>query len=404
MRFIGWCFCSLLLSLAGCADPAPETDLSVPSTWAAIENAARGQTVDWMMWSGDPFINDYVQGYVVPTVKDRYGITLNVISGQGSAIVQVLMTEMEAGRTDSELDMMWINGETFFQLRQIDALYGDWTRDIPNAEYIDFDNPFIGRDFQQPIEGYELPWGNVQMALIYNSETVTTPPQTRDELAAFVRQNPGRFTFDVQFTGLTFLKALLIDIAGGQNALNGDFDETRYKEYSTKLWAYINSLKPYLWKEGRTFPEDVAQMHQMFANGEIWFTMSNNDSEVDNKITQGLFPTTARSYVPAFGTIQNSHYLGIVNRSDAKPAAMVTANFLISPEAQLRKADPAVWGDGSVLSLDKLPDSLRTRFTDLPSRKYSPARADIQERARLELAPEYMIRLAEDFRKYVINR
>ncbi len=269
MRFIGGFFCGLLLLLMSCGEPAPETDLSEPSTWAAIENAARGQTVDWMMWGGDPFINDYVQNYVVPTVRDRYGVTLNTISGQGSAIVQVLMTEMEAGRNDSELDMMWINGETFFQLRQIDALYGDWTRNLPNSEYIDFDNPFIGRDFQQPIEDYELPWGNVQMALIYNSERVAGPPQTRQELADFVQQNPGRFTFDVQFTGLTFLKALLIDIAGGQEALNGDFDEQKYERYSTELWTYINAMKPYFWKEGRTFPEDVAQMHQMFANGEI---------------------------------------------------------------------------------------------------------------------------------------
>jgi hypothetical protein len=42
--------------------------------------------------------------------------------------------------------------------------------------------------------------------------------------------------------------------------------------------------------EKRTvFPENVAQVHQLFSNGELWFTMSNNDAEVDSKIAEGLF-------------------------------------------------------------------------------------------------------------------
>ncbi|WP_420457894.1 ABC transporter substrate-binding protein [Neolewinella sp.] len=393
----------LLLALLSCtSEPAPPQNL--PTDWPALEASARGKTVDWMMWSGDPLINDYVQNFVAPAVRQRYGITLNVVPGQGTVIVQTLLKELEAGRETSAIDLCWINGETFYQLRQIDGLYGPWTERLPNARYIDFANPFIGTDFQQPIAGYELPWGNVQMTVIYDSAKVATPPCTRAELLAFVKANPGRFTWPTEFTGLTFLKALLIDIAGGGQALAGDFDETGYARYSKELWTYVNQLKPYLWREGRTFPETLAALHQMFANGELWFTMSNNDVEVDNKIGEGLFPATARAYVPDFGSIQNSHYLGITKLSDDKAAAMVVANFLISPEAQLRKADPAVWGDGTVYAVDRLPDSLRTAFQNLPGRVHAPQRAAIQANALQELAPEYMIRLAEDFRTQVINR
>ncbi len=399
----GW-WIGLLLLLLACGEEQDTSAGELPADWDGIVAAARGQTVDWMMWAGDPLINDYVTSYVAPTVRERYGIELNVIPGQGSQIVQLLLGELEAGRERSEIDLGWINGETFYQLRQIDGLYGPWTERLPNARYIDFDNPFIGTDFQQPIAGYELPWGNVQMTVIYDSSKVATPPRTRAELLAFVRANPGRLTWPTEFTGLTFLKALLIDIAGGGQALSGDFNEADYARYSKELWAYVNQLKPYLWREGRTFPETLAALHQMFANGELWFTMSNNDVEVDNKIGEGLFPATARAYVPDFGSIQNSHYLGITRLSDDKAAAMVVANFLISPEAQLRKADPAVWGDGTVYALDQLPDSLRTAFQNLPGRVHAPQRAAIQANALQELAPEYMIRLAEDFRTQVINR
>jgi putative spermidine/putrescine transport system substrate-binding protein len=313
------------------------------------------------------------------------------------------MAEMQAQKSSSEIDLMWINGETFYQLRQIDGLFGPFTDKLPNAQAIDFQNPFIGIDFQQPVNGYECPFGNVQLAIIYNSVKVPNPPKNRAELAAFVKANPGKFTFDNQFTGLTFLKALLIDIAGGMQELNGKFDESKYTKYSAELWTYLKEIQPYLWKQGKTFPEGVAPMHQLFANGELWFTMSNNDAEVDNKIMEGLFPATTRAYVPDFGSIQNSHYMGIPKLSGNKAAAMVACNFLISPESQYHKMNPQVWGDGTILDVNKLPSEWKTKFETLPARKYAPKRSEIQSKALQELAPEYMIRLAEDFRKEVIG-
>jgi putative spermidine/putrescine transport system substrate-binding protein len=372
-------------------------------SWDAVLAEAEGKTVDLMMWMGDPQINGYINDFVKPALNDQYQIDLNVINGQGNTIVQTLMAEKQARRSESEIDLMWINGETFYQLRQIEALWGPWTTHLPNAQYIDFDNPFIGRDFQQPVEGYECPWGNVQMALIYDSTRVSNPPQNRAELQNYVEENPGTFTFDNQFTGLTFLKTLLIDIAGGPGSLSGPFDEEKYNTYAPQLWDYLRAMKPNMWKSGTNYPEGVAPMHQMFANGELHFTMSNNDAEVDNKIRQGVFPETARAYVWDIGTIQNSHYMGITKRAGDKAAAMVVVNFLISPEAQYQKMQPKVWGDGTILSTEKLPAEWQTKFADIPGRTYAPDRSEIQDRALMELAPEYMIRLADDFRSELLN-
>lgn len=395
----------LLICLVSCGgDKKTEIKDYSTETWEQIEADAKGQTLTMMMWNGDSKINAYLKDYVRPMVKKRYDINLEIVGGQGAQIVSLLMTELQANASKSEIDFLWINGETFYQLRQIDGLYGPWTTKLPNSKNIDFDNPFIGMDFQQPIDGYELPWGNVQMAIIYDSAKVENPPMTRDDLLSFVKANPGIFTFDNQFTGLTFMKALLIDIAGNDDELKGDFDAAKYQKYSKELWAYINELKPYLWRKGEVFPESVAQMHQLFASGELWFTMSNNDAEVDSKTSEGLFTETARAYVPDFGTIQNSHYLGITKLSNQKASAMVLANFMVSPEAQLEKMNPDVWGDGTVLDMASIPEDMKTKFMNLPSRKHAPKRSDIQDKAHLELAPEYMIKLAEDFRKEIINK
>ncbi|MEL7118010.1 MAG: ABC transporter substrate-binding protein [Bacteroidota bacterium] len=396
----------IALFIFSCSSDAPTesgpalADLS----WEEIEAEAKGKTITLMMWKGDPLINKYIGQYVSPKVKELYDITLNVVDGQGTTIVSTLMTEIEAGKRESEIDMMWINGETFFQLRQIKGLYGPYLDQLPNSQYINRDNPFIAFDFQQPIDGYECPWGNVQLALIYNSEKVAQPPMDLEELEAWVRENPGKFTIGSDFTGMTLLKSWLIHFAGGQEAIKGIFNEDLYKEASTQLWAYVNRIKPYFWNQGESFPQSVAPMHQMFANGEIYFTMSNNDAEVDNKINEGLFDENSRAYVPTTGTIQNSHYLGISSKSAHKAAAMAVINFMISPEAQFEKMQPSVWGDNTILSIDKVPTIWKVKFANIPGRTYAPKRSEIQQYALMEPAPEYMIRLYEDFRTEVIEK
>lgn len=392
----------LVLGIGSCSSQRTDQTLRNLS-WQEITERARGQTVSMMMWMGDPNINDYMQNYVVPELKQRYDINLEIANGQGNTIVSILMSELQAGKQQGELDLVWINGETFYQLRQIEGLYGPFLDQLPNSTYIDLDNPFIKYDFQQPIDGYEIPWGNVQFTMIYDSARVTNPPKTRQALAEYVKQHPGSFTIANDFSGMTFLKSLLIGMAG-PGTLDGEFNKEAYQKYSSQLWDYINRLKPYMWKEGETFPENVAAMHQLFVNGELHFTMSNNDSEVDNKILEGFFPETARAFVLEDGTIQNSHYLGIPINAPQKAAAMVVSNFFISPEAQYRKARPDVWGDGTVLAMDKLSNEWEKRFSQMPQCKYAPARDTLNNHALQELAPEYMIQLYEDFRTHIIQQ
>ena len=397
---------AILWLATGCGTKSTEgaAELPADASWEQVKAAARDKTVTMMMWQGDPLINRYMQEWVKPRVQEQYGIKLALVSGQGSQVVSTLMAERDAGRKTSALDLVWINGETFFQLRQIEGLHGPFTDRLPNSRFVNWESPFIAVDFQQPVDGWECPWGNVQMALIYDSAQVPEPPQTLADWERWWAANPGKFTFGHDFTGMTLLKSWLIALAGSDTALHGLFDETLYSRHSAELWAFINRNKQHFWNKGQSFPSSLAQMHQLFANGELLFTMSNNDAEVDNKIAEGFFPNNSRAYVPQTGTIQNSHYLGIPAGSGAREAAMVVINFLISPEAQWEKMKPSVWGDGTILSMEKLDAEWLRRFAELPGRKHAPDRAAIQDRALMEPAPEYMIRLFADFRTHVINQ
>lgn len=390
--------------MVGCAgEKSPEVNPTELS-WPEIEQQAKGGEVTIMMWKGDPLINQYMEDFVIPTVKERFEIDLEIVSGQGSQIVSTILSELDSGQKNSQLDMMWINGETFYQLRQVDGLFGPFTSHLPNAKYVDFENPFIGYDFQQPVEGFEAPWGNVQFTLIYNEKMVDDPPQNLSDFEDWVEQNPGQFTIPTEFAGMTLLKSWLLSQNENPESFYGAFDEELYQAESSRLWESINGMKSDFWRQGETFPATITQLHQLFANGEVAFTMSNNDSEVDNKIAQGVFPDYSRAYVPESGTIQNSHYLGISKHSENKTGAMVVINFLLSPEAQYRKMIPEIWGDGTILSVEKLPSEWKEKFRTLPGRIKAPDRNQIQEKALMEPDPEYMIRIFEDFRKEVVQK
>ena len=391
------------LGSLGCRHQSPVTELKVEASWEEILWLARGQTVRMAMWDGDPLINAYMRDYVAVELQKAVGVQLEVMGGLGSELVSRLAVELQAGQSHGDIDVMWINGETFYQLRRLNALYGPFTDRLPNNRWIDWTNPFVAIDFQQTVDGYECPWGNVQLALIYRSDQVLTPPRTKEALAEWIRAHPGRFTWDVEFTGMTFLKSLLYDFAGGRDSLSSPFDEQVYQRATQQLWNWIREIQPSLWRKGETFPQSVAQLHQLFSNGELDFTMSNNDGEVDNKVLQGVLPETAKAYVLDTGTIRNSHYLGIPVNAPSKAAAMVLIDFLISPEAQLTKALPEVWGDGSVLSVSRLPEEWKLKFAQIPGRTRVAPRDELERSALMEPAPEVMVRLSKDFRREIIE-
>jgi putative spermidine/putrescine transport system substrate-binding protein len=379
--------------------PAPP----LPASWAGVVAAARGQTVTIAMWRGDPAVNAYMQDEIAPALRRSDDIRLRFVPAEGEQIVSGLMTEIEAHRRQSQYDIVWINGATFYQLRQIHALFGPFTARLPNARYIDWRNPYIAEDFQQPIQGYECPWGNAQLMMITDSRRVPHPPTDPARLAAWIHRHPGRFTFDTSFTGLSFLKSLMYAFAANPAQLQGPFDQVRYRRLRDAVFGWIRSVRPDLWRHGATFPQSTAQLDQLFADGEVDFTMSFTDGEVDHRVADGAFPPTAEGFSLRTGMIQNSHYLGIVARSAHVAAAMVVINDLISPRAQWRKLDPAVWGDGTVLDLGRLPPRWRARFAAAARRAHAPSRAALQAFARPEPSAQLMIALSKDFRHDVLE-
>lgn len=394
---------TLFATVSGCSRQAPPASAAELArlSWDSVLARAKGQTVVWRMWRGDPSINAFIDNWVAPRVREQYGVTLQTVNGQGNELVDQLTVEQQAHATTGTASLLWINGETFGALQARKLIAGPWSNVLPSAAMVDSASPIISRDFEQDPAGYESPWGTVQLAMIYDSVRTPQPPRSLAELAAWIRAHPGRFTYDQSFAGITFLKGALYALNGGAATYAGGFDSTKYVAGRTRLFAWLDSLKPFLWRNGTQYPPDVAALHRLFANGEVDFSLSNNQNEAVTKALQGVLPKSSRALVLRDGTIANAHFLGIPFNAPSAAGAMVVANFLLSPEAQLQKQRPTVWADGTVLRLSKLPVEWRARFDSVVNDARLVPADSLRRYARPEVSPRYHERLQADWRRTI---
>jgi len=376
--------------------------------WDDILQRAKGQTVDWYMWGGFPSTNAYVNGFVAPAVKERYGITLRQVPITDIAeVISKLLVEKQAGKdTGGQADLLWINGENFRTAKRNDLLFGPFADLLPNQRLVDWSRPSVFNDFGEPVESLESPWGSAQVVMIYDNVRTPNPPRSMRDLLDWVRNHPGRFAYPAppDFTGSVFVRHVFYHVSGDVGAWQGPMDESRYTKTAAESFRILRELAPSLWRGGKTYPENPERLSQLFADGEVDFAISYHPAEASKKISDGLYPGSVRTFVFEEGTISNTHFVAIPFNAEHKEGAMVVADFLLSPEAQLQKADPAVWGDFPAIDVKRLDPQWQARFADLP-RGIATLPDDVLQSHQLPEPPsQILIRLEKDWVNQVLKR
>ncbi len=371
-----------------------------PTDWDAVLEEARGQTVFWNTWGGSDRVNDYI-GWVAGQVQERYGVRVEHVrlSDTAEAVSRVI-AERAAGRTEGgAVDLIWINGPNFAAMKEQELLFGPWAEDLPNWRFVDPEaNPAVVTDFTIPTEGMEAPWSMAQLVFFHDTARVDDPPRSMPALLDWAEANPGRFAFPQppDFLGSTFLKQALHELTPDPAILQHPVDEADYEAATAPLWDFLEALTPNLWRAGQAYPQSGPRLLQLMADGEIDISLSFNPNEASNAIANFQLQDSVRSFVLDAGTIGNASFNAIPFNANAAAGAMVVANFLMSPGAQLRKQDPEVWGAGTVLAMDRLDPEDSARFEALDQGIATLSPAELGE-PLLEPHPSWMTRLADDW-------
>ncbi|TYP88031.1 ABC transporter substrate-binding protein [Blastococcus xanthinilyticus] len=394
---------ALLLALAGCSAPASEPATAEARDWDDVLADAEGQTVRLWMYGGDDQGNAYVDDVLAPAAAEL-GVTLErvPIPDTGDAVNRVL-SERQADVTDGEVDLVWINGENFATGQQAGAWLCGWTSMLPNMAYVDTDDPLLTSDFGLDVDGCEAPWHKAQFALVYDSARVEDPPGSVAELLTWIEEHPGRFSYPAppDFTGSVFVRQVLYELAGGVEEVPLQFSQAAYEELAPELFTRLEQLEPSLWREGTSYPQDLGALDELYADGQVDFTMTYGPATLPDLVADGVFPTTTRVLLVEDGTIGNASFLAIPSTSGSRAGAMVVADLALSPEQQFQKARPEVWGQYTVLDPDRLPAEFRARFAELPQSEVLPPYAELSAGADPELAAEWVTALDEGWRRQI---
>ena len=391
-----------ILALAGAARAAGDIDAM---THADMLAAARGTEVRWHMWGGSDQINAWVDGYVATEAEKRFGITLVRVPMDAAVFVNKLLTEKAAGKDTGTMDLLWINGENFRNARQAGLLYGPFLDRMPSFRAY-YDPEQSRYDFGFPVDGFEAPYGRAQFVFEYDSARVPNPPRNYAGLKAWILANPGRFTYPQppDFTGSAFIRQVFYATTGGHGQYMQGLDKELYAKNAPAAWAWLNEIKPSLWREGRTYPRDAAALDTLFARGEVDMCMSYHPAHAQMKILEKTYPGTVRTFVMEDGTISNTHFTAVPFNAPNKAGAMVVADFLMSPEAQLSKYLPANWGDLPALDVARLPAEQAGAFAAVDLGAATLPAGVLAGAAVPEIPSGYLELLENDWEKHVLDQ
>ena len=373
---------------------------AMAADWAAVLAGAKGQTVYFHAWGGDPKINDFI-AWVGTLAQERHGVTLVHVklAATSDAVARVLAEQAAGQTTGGAVDLIWINGENFAAMKAKGLLFGPFAKDLPNFALVDVvGQPATVTDFTLPTEGFESPWAMARLVFEYDSARLSVPPDSVAALADWARANPGRFSYPQppDYLGMTFLKQVLYGLMPDPALLQAPVGAS-YDSDTLALWTYLDSLHPHLWRQAQAFPANEPAMGQLLADGEVDIAFAFNPGRASAEILAGNLTGTVRTFVMQGGTIGNASFVAIPFNAQTA-GAQVVANLLLDPQVQARAQDPAVLGFQTVLNVAALPPEDTARFAALDLGPATLAPADLGP-ALLEPHASWMTRIAEDWVK-----
>jgi putative spermidine/putrescine transport system substrate-binding protein len=329
-------------------------------SWADVTARARKEgRVNFYHWGGSDDLNVWVDSVARPEIREQ-GVALQArrVAGTREA-VDLVIAETRAGRGlgRGSVDVVWLNGENFFTLKQQGRLFGAFAKLLPNSRNFEWDaaDPRAQlnlRDFGVDTELAELPWSGQQYVCAVNRALMRKEdtPSTFPDLLAYLTRNPGKFTYvkPPQFVGNTFVQAAMY-------AFNPDgtgaapFQKSRQELGAAEIarlikpgMEFLQRLEPLLLggAPGRMaqHPASAQAAQALFRNREIHMTCAFGLYAVATLRDSGAYPDTAEEIIfPVRTMIKNKNYLAIPSNAPNPAAALVFINHMASVDSQVSR-------------------------------------------------------------------
>jgi putative spermidine/putrescine transport system substrate-binding protein len=316
--------------------------------------------------NGDTNIFDLWTKALLPAFTRRYpqyrANMVGLLHGNGSqGVLDKLLAAKRAGRT-TDVDL-WETEPSFVQQGISEGL---WVKLTPRLL------PNLARVPAQKLEAtdwYSVPYRGSSVVIAYNSQYVKTPPKTFDELVAWIRANPGRFTYcdpNTGGSGQAFVAAAIYKFAPAAKFAGREYDPKEEAAWDP-AWKLLRDLQPAMYNRG-FHPNGNVAVLQLLGQQNIWVAPVWSDMGLDFA-KRGLLPKTVRFEQitpPLFG---GDSTVTLPAFSQHLEGALTLLNWLLTPEAQELVIGQVSGYPG--IDWKYMPESVRRQFADV-AKPYAP--------------------------------
>ena len=346
---------SAALALAGCVQQSPgaaggDADASGDGSGTSLTVFLSTDTNIQTLWE-----DSLIPAFVEENPDYSVDVQLDLHGEHDSQTIAKLTSATQQGE-DPGYDL--VDGGFVTQVAEAGLLTEVSAEDIAGLET-------VGENILEAGGPGSIPYRASSVLLAYNTDEVSEPPQTLDELLQWIRDNPGRFTYntpDSGGSGQSFVATVL------DHYVPDDVSEQMVTGYHEDLESHwdegfdvLRDLNPYIYQEG-VYPNGNAQELELLASGQIWMGTVWSDQFITGQ-EHGQIPENidyTQISDPSF--TGGASYLGIPATSPDQEGALVLANWLLSPEAQAIIADSV--SGYPVIELDQLPEDVQSMFAD----------------------------------------
>lgn len=341
------------LALAGCGAAA-----------SASGSSSGGTIVVYA--SGDVNVQQIWQQTLIPgfeKAEPQYRVKL-VFSEHGTTDSTVLARLGAAVKTNSD------PGEDIIDGGFTTAATSGWTEPVSTANVPNLKD--VDPALLTPVDGAAIPYRASSVVLAYNSQYVPNPPKTLAALLAWIKANPGRFTYNSPASGgsgQSFVTTVLdanLSVADQQKFENG-YPSNLEGEWDPGF-ATLKSLDPDVYQH--VYPNGNTDVLTLLAKGEIWLAPVWSDQSLSMK-ADGQLPSTIKLTQISDPTFTGSPaYLIIPKTAAHKTGAEALANWILAPAQQAAIAK--AMSGYPVIPISQLPAALQAQFAGMDPNNLRP--------------------------------
>lgn len=343
--------------------------VSVLALGASVQSSQAGKSNIQLYISADTNIQDlWVKTLIPAFTAANPGYTVQVtfdLHGDHDAQQTAKITAATVLHKDPQVDL--IDGGFTTQLGLAGLLWRPTPGLLPNMKMLSKSVLAAGKG--------GIPYRASSVLLAYNTTKIKTPPKTIDELLAWIKANPGKFTYNVPSgggSGYAFVQTIVdkfLSAADRKTLVQGVNKDLQAK------WApgleVLRGLNKYTYGQNGTYPSNNAETLKDLATGLVDMGTVWSD-QFASAVKAGTMPSNIKVVGVANPALTGgAAYLGIPKSSNNRTGAYLLTNWVLSPAGQ-NLIVSGILNGMPVIPISKLDPKVAAAFADVDVQNLRP--------------------------------